>query len=123
MKHETCVKNAAISIGLDADTVSRLMAAYRNFTAAKSHGLAAREDVLDLVERLRQTYDFKSQPIGRATASDACRAVGIENPSRAQCMAMGEALRIVTERRPYKSNGRLVYVVPSRKGNVRYPDF
>lgn len=66
-----------------------------------------------MAAKVRAAFDFSKPPVRRMSATEVCRAVGIENPTRSEQTTMGVTLVSITQRRPLKSNGRRIYVMPA----------
>ena len=69
----------------------------------------------EIAARICAAFDFSRPPTRRMTATEVCRAIGIENPTRADAMMCSEAIQDVTLRPASKSNGQKVNYMPPLK--------
>ena len=105
-------RSACLAVGVDPVLASAAALAFARLEA----GIDLRPGpapALDMVALIRSAFDFTRPPVRRMTATEVCRAAGIPHPSRAQTTAAGVALTQLTGRKPFKTNGRHVYVMPA----------
>lgn len=109
------VRMACVNADLSADQTERVCGGVRRMLAdsvVRSMRPQHHVEAEDLVAKVLERFDFSKPAALRMTATEACLAVGIESPSRAEQSAMGRALIKATGRGPWKTNGRHVYVLP-----------
>lgn len=109
MTQKNLFKFAALSVGIPPADVEKALDAYDKMRAGNDDDAVLQQ----YVQILKGHFDFNSPPGKAMTATECCAAVGIENPTRSEQMRMGRALAIVTMRRGRKSNGRVIYTLPS----------
>ena len=114
MRHTETVRLACISVGIDPDLAHQAAIAHARMAAAPAAMPSLTDRVQAMVERISAAFDFTSPPSRRMTATEVCRHIGIGEPTRAEQADAGRALVIVTRRRPMKTNGKQVYVMPSK---------
>ena len=101
------VRLACLAVGIAPDLAQAAALAHARMSTPKET-----ERVQEMLRAIRATFDFSHPPGARMTASEVCAAIGIATPTRTQQADAGRALIIATQRRPMKTNGRQVYVLP-----------